>query len=260
MSSQVIKTRTFSDLVESIIAKEESILSELDLEHYLDNTMSQKDGLKRFAEAFYFVRYNFTRLNFILGERCGANEEFLWAGLAKNLMEELGGIKGPSHNQLYRDFLSCVGIHSEKSLREPIFAYQFNASWEKFCRDASLPEALSAIAIYEIFDKPDYALLLRVIEKAGVAKRGLRFFTVHAVAEHFNLFEDTISWLSKQEKGEEIISNGINFVFRTQRMMWAGLLNTLDEQCCDALEERENKSLSHCFSGASENELQEEWA
>jgi pyrroloquinoline quinone (PQQ) biosynthesis protein C len=258
VSKKVIKTKSLSDLVESVIAKEEYILSELAVEDHLCNTMTSAEGLKRFAEAFYFVRANFCRLNFILGERCGLNE-FLWGGLAKNLIEELGGKKGVSHNQLYRDFLVCAGINSEESLREPLFAYQFNASWEKFCRDATVLEALAAIAVYEIFDKPDYALLLRVVQKAGVAKRGLRFFKVHADAEHFEMFEDVISWLSKQEAGEEIINHAINFVFQTQRMMWTGLLNSLDATSDQfwALDEHhrfvlEDQNLSHSFSGASQ--------
>jgi hypothetical protein len=208
MNSKVSEKSKLSSLVKSIIAQEESILNELEVEHNLYKLIIQKEGLKNFAEAFYFVRYNFCRLNFILGERCG-NNDFLWRGLVRNLLEELGGQKGISHNQLYRDFLDCVGIHSEDSLQDSIFSYQFNASWEKFCRDAPLLEAIAAISVYEVLDKPDYALLLRVLEKAGI--------------------EDVISWLSKQEKGEEIINNGRNFVFRTQRMMWAGLLNTLEE-------------------------------
>jgi pyrroloquinoline quinone (PQQ) biosynthesis protein C len=228
MNSKVSEKSKLSSLVKSIIAQEESILNELEVEHNLYKLIIQKEGLKNFAEAFYFVRYNFCRLNFILGERCG-NNDFLWRGLVRNLLEELGGQKGISHNQLYRDFLDCVGIHSEDSLQDSIFSYQFNASWEKFCRDAPLLEAIAAISVYEVLDKPDYALLLRVLEKAGIAKQGLHFFQVHANAEHFEMFEDVISWLSKQEKGEEIINNGRNFVFRTQRMMWAGLLNTLEE-------------------------------
>lgn len=228
MNSKVLDKSKLSSLVESIIAQEESILSELEVEHHLYKLIVQKEGLKQFAEAFYFVRYNFCRLNFILGERCGI-DDFLWRGLVRNLIEELGGQKGISHNQLYRDFLSCVGINSEDSLQDSIFSYQFNASWEKFCRDALLLEAIAAISVYEVLDKPDYALLLRVLEKAGVAKQGLHFFQVHANAEHFEMFEDVISWISKQERGEEIINNGRNFVFRTQRMMWAGLLNSLEE-------------------------------
>ncbi len=240
----MVKTKTLSSLVEFIVSAEENILSELAVELHLCNTMASEEGLKRFAEAFYFVRYNYCRLNFILGERCGVNE-FLWAGLAKNLIEELGGRKGASHNQLYRDFLSCIGANSEEFLRPPLFTYKFNTLWEKFCREAPLLEALSAIAIYEIFDKPDYALLLRVIQKTGIPERGLRFFKVHANAEHFDMFEDTIYWLSKQERGEEILNNGINFVLQTQRMMWEELLRSLSEQCIDAWEAKSLPHISH---------------
>jgi hypothetical protein len=67
------------------------------------------------------------------------------------------------------------------------------------------------------------------MQKNGVSKRGLRFFNVHAQAQHFNLFKDVVSWLKKQERGEEAITNAIDFVLNTQRMMWTGLLNSLRE-------------------------------
>lgn len=216
-------------LVNNILLEEQRILSELAVESDLNKLSNNSEGLRSFAEAFYFVRYDFCRLNFIIGERCCSNE-FLWAGLARNLYEELGGKNGVSHNQLYRDFLSCVGAHAENFLQEPEFARQFNLDWEKFCRQAPLAEALSAIAIYEIFDVPDYQLLLRVIKKADVPQQGLRFFQVHAVANHFEMFEDIVSWLREQEGGEESFNRAKDFVFQTQTEMWRALIEHLQGQ------------------------------
>lgn len=222
-------TKKLSDLVEIIIAEETAILDELNIEHHLSETTTTAEGLKQFAKVFYFVRYDFPRLNFIVGERCGANE-FLWAGLARNLIEELGGKNSPSHNQLYRDFLSCVGVKSEDLLQEPLFAQQFNANWRNFCRNASLEEALSAIAVYEIFDQPDYKLFLRVMQKADLPESGLHFFQIHAAAEHFEMFEDVVSWLREQEGGKEAFVKGKDFVIQTQKKMWNGLMKSLKEQ------------------------------
>ncbi|MCC3422944.1 MAG: iron-containing redox enzyme family protein [Microcoleus sp. PH2017_01_SCD_O_A] len=219
-------------LVEIMVYEEDSILDKLAVEADLSKLSSKVDGLKRFAEAFYFVRYDFCRLNFIVGERCCTNE-FLWAGLARNLYEELGGKNGLSHNQLYRDFLSCVDARPENSLQEPEFARHFNFAWETFCRKAPLAEALSAIAIYEIFDVPDYQLLLRVMKKADVSQLGLRFFQVHAAAEHFGMFEDVVSWLREQEGGESAFNRAKEFVFQTQTEMWRGLIAHLQEQTTD---------------------------
>jgi pyrroloquinoline quinone (PQQ) biosynthesis protein C len=219
-------------LIESIVYEEEFILEKLKLEYEIMNILNSLNGLNQFAESFYFVRYDFCRLNFILGERCCTNE-FLWAGLVKNLYEELGGKSGRSHNQLYRDFVSCVDARPENAWQEPEFARQFNLAWETFCRKAPLAEALSAIAIYEIFDVPDYQLLLRVMKKAGVSQRGLRFFQVHAVANHFEMFEDVVSWLREQEGGEEAFSRAKEFVFQTQTEMWCGLIAHLQEKTTD---------------------------
>ena len=224
-----LKPNDLLSLVKTILTEEETILRELELESRLSKLTSTAEGLRKFAEYFYFIRYDFCRLNFIVGERCCHNE-FLWSGLAKNLIEELGGKNGISHNQLYRNFLTCAGIASEQELKEPDFAARFNQSWETFCRTSSVAEALSAIAIYEIFDKPDYKLLLNVMKNAGIPKQGLIFFQVHSAAEHFEMFEDIISWLMIQDGGEKAFINGRNFVFETQKRMWLDLLESLSNK------------------------------
>lgn len=218
-----------SNLVEEIIAEEEAILNELDIENSLCRVVTASEGLKQFATVFYFVRCDFPTLNFIVGERCGVNE-FLWSGLARNLIEELGDKNTLSHNQLYRDFLSCVGASSKGLVNEPLFSAQFNETWKKFCREAPLEDALSAIAVYEIFDQPDYKLFLRTMQKAGVTEAGLRFFEVHAAAEHFGMFEDIVSWLREQPGGTEAFARGKDFVIQTQKKMWIGLMESLQEQ------------------------------
>ena len=226
---KALKSDNLLSLVQTILTEEENILQKLELENTLSKLTSTPEGLRKFAECFYFIRYDFCRLNFIVGERCCHNE-FLWSGLAKNLIEELGGKSGISHNQLYRNFLTCTGIASEKELKEPDFAARFNQSWETFCRTSSIAEVLSAIAIYEIFDKPDYKLLLNVMKNAGISKQGLVFFQVHSAAEHFEMFEDIISWLMTQDGGEEAFINGRNFVFKTQKKMWLDLLESLSNK------------------------------
>jgi pyrroloquinoline quinone (PQQ) biosynthesis protein C len=215
-------------VVDEISSNEEKIIQELMLEKEFGNIVAKQGGLQRFAETFYFVRYDFCRLNFIVGERCCTNE-FLWSGLAKNLYEEMGGKNGVSHNQLYRDFLLCAGAEKEGQLEEPGFAREFNQSWEAYCRKSPLAEVLSAIAIYEIFDVPDYQLLLRVMKKADVPQQGLKFFNVHAVSNHFEMFEDVMSWLRDQEGGEESFDKAKDFVFRTQTKMWRGLVEHLQK-------------------------------
>jgi len=223
-----------NQLVENIVNHEESILKNLTVEASLSNLTNNVEGLKRFAEAFHFVRYDFCHLNFIVGERC-CNNEFLWSGLAVNLYEEMGGKSGQSHNQLYRDFLASVSSQVEVSLEEPPFARQFNLAWQTYCRQAPLAEALFAIAIYEALDVPDYQLLLRVMRESGVPQQGLKFFHVHAVATHFDLFEDIVSWLRDQEDGETTFARAKEFVFQTNTQMWLGLIANLQGQSTSQL-------------------------
>jgi pyrroloquinoline quinone (PQQ) biosynthesis protein C len=227
MKSTIIHTTT-----SFLSSREESLIQDLNLEFHLNQATSSNLGLQSFAKSFYFVRYDFVKLNFILGSRC-SNNEILWSGLAKNLYEELGGKSGASHDQLYRDFLTSVGVASEQDMREPAFATEFNTAWENRCRNASIESAVAAIAIYEIFDKPDYQLLLRVMQNAEVNQRGLRFFQVHAVAEHFEMFEDTFHWLMAQENGKAVFEEATNFVFETQQKMWTGLIESLTSKNVD---------------------------
>jgi pyrroloquinoline quinone (PQQ) biosynthesis protein C len=224
-----MKMSKLFNLVEDIIAEEEAVLRQLDIENCLHRVVSKADGIRQFAEIFYFVRCDFPTLNFIVGERCGVNE-FLWSGLARNLIEELGDRNTPSHNQLYRDFLSCVGANTKCLVDEPTFASQFNKTWKIFCREAPLEEALSAIAVYEIFDQPDYKLFLRAMQKAGVPETGLHFFQVHASAEHFGMFEDIVSWLREQPGGQEAFTRGKEFVIQTQKKMWLGFMESLQKK------------------------------
>jgi pyrroloquinoline quinone (PQQ) biosynthesis protein C len=222
-------TNNLNYLVNSTLVKEETLIQELEVKSFLQNYISKADGLPLFAESFYFIRADFCCLNFTIGERCHSDER-LWAGLARNLMEELGGKGGRSHNQLYRDFLFSVNAKNEKDLESPEFADNFNITWRNFAKKAPLMEALSAIAIYEIFDVPDYKLFLDVLTKAKVPEEGLHFFRVHANAHHFAMFEDTITWLMEQEGGEQAFANASEFVFDTQRKMWLGLIECLQQK------------------------------
>lgn len=220
--------KNINHLITDIINREYSITTSLNIGNRLTSLVNE-GGLVNLGEVFYFVRYDFCRLNFIVGSRC-CHDERLWAGLAKNLIEELGGKRGLSHNQLYRNFLHNVGARPEEELECPKFAQDFNDIWENFTRNAPLMESLSAIAIYEIFDVPDYRLLLEVLEQAKVPESGLTFFRVHANAHHFEMFEDTVEWILQQPGGQAAFDKATEFVFETQRKMWIGLTECLQSK------------------------------
>ncbi len=217
------------DFAERVQQDETELLIQLNVAGRLKGLLASPVGLTDFASSFYFVRYGFYRLNFIVGARSGPDELF-WGGLAGNLAEELGGFKTASHNALYRDFLSEAGVPTEKGLRQPRFTIRFNRHWEHFCAKAPFPEALAAIAVYEVLDQPDYALLLGLMRGAGVGKRGLVFFEVHAHAKHFDLFEGSMSQLWKSSKGRGALHKAAHFVNSTQGMMWNGLLGHLERR------------------------------
>jgi hypothetical protein len=183
-------------------------------------------GLRAFAQAFYFIRYDFVRINFVVGARCSPVEKE-WGGLARNLFEELGGGRTKSHNELYRDFLASVGAGSEDDLSEPPFAAAFNRRWMRYAQRQPIRTALYAIAAYEVLDGPDYAALQHVLSTVAVGV-DLTFFEVHAVAEHFELFNELLDDdLGIQGRGADF-GKASRFVLGNQRAMWVDLLQFLE--------------------------------
>lgn len=217
------------DVARIALNDERLLLERLDVKRKLERIVSSPRGCAAFATNFYFVRYNFYKLNFIIGSRSSPDENY-WSGLVHNLYEELGGVHGKSHNELYREFLREVGVSSELDLTEPAFAVTFNRNWEDHCITAPFIEALTAIAIYELLDQPDYKLLLDVMQGAGISQNGLRFFQVHACAQHFELFEETVVRLLTNEDQQIAISRACSFVNSSQKQMWSGLLAQLENR------------------------------
>ncbi|HEX3556376.1 MAG TPA: iron-containing redox enzyme family protein [Thermoanaerobaculia bacterium] len=217
------------------------ILNALCVEDRLKQLASSPAGLRRLISTFYFVRYDFCRMNFIVGSRCASEDEGLYQGIVTNLYEEMGGARGPSHNELYRQVLRFVGVNDEKTLKEPEFARNFNRNWEQFCSGAPKDEALLGIGIYEILDNPDYRLLLRVAKHGGISGSALRFFAVHAGAQHFDLFGSLVQRFIGAGGGATITSAAL-FVLKTQARMWSDLLSFLEERAKESGDSGEEQS------------------
>jgi Iron-containing redox enzyme len=216
----------FNNFAQKVLEEELLLLNNLEVETNLKKLLVSPTGCQAFARAFYFVRYSFYRLNFIVGTRSGPDET-LWSGLVHSLHEEVGGLGGKSHNELYRDFLREVGVKSEQDLKQPVFAARFNQAWEGYCSTAPFEEALAGVAIFEILDQPDYALLFRVMKDAGISTKGLRFFEVHAQAQHFDFFQEIVVRFWKHKHSRSSLLKAASFVNSSQRQMWSGLLSHL---------------------------------
>jgi hypothetical protein len=212
--------------ISAYIARERAILEVYNVHENLANLLTISRGLKGFAQLFYFVRVRFIRHNFLIGAKCPWDEDY-WRGIVGNLREELGGAGGVSHNELYRRFLYSVGAAAESDLKEPDFAREFNKSWESYIRYHDVEEALFAIAIYEILDGPDYAMLLKSLEASGEGRLDLAFFKVHAAAEHMCLFVDFLRKIDSDRRREKWEKDAAEFVFSTQEQMWKGLIREL---------------------------------
>jgi hypothetical protein len=216
-----------SNLKNLIVDKEQTLLKALEVRERLSYILSNRNGLCLFAEAFYFIRYNFYKLNFIVGAKCPPHEKY-WSGLTKNLLEELGGGQALTHNQLYRQFLWESSNRNEDELTQPKFTVIFDNMWGQYCSASSYKEGLLAIGLYEALDNPDYQLLYSVIKGTGISRNGLEFFRVHAQASHFEIFEDIICEIEGENPNPEFIEGAINFVINSQQFMWSGILSWLE--------------------------------
>ncbi len=200
---------------------ERDVLEQLRVGERISSLTKTPNGLAAFAEAFYFCRVGFVRLNFILGERC-ASDERLWVGLARNLWEEAGAGSTPPHNELYRRFLEHSTVRPESELVAPAFAEHFDRRWESFVRDADILDALFAFAVYEALDAPDYQMLFHALS-GNVQPKPLEFFKVHTEVRHVELFDEALAVVPKSRQST-VISQAMNFVIPLQKGMWLGLL------------------------------------
>ena len=222
-----------SNLMSHIAEKEAALLYELCVKERLSEIVSSKIGLSAFAQEFYYIRYDFCRLNFIIGAKCPPHEKY-WSGLTKNLLEELGGGRGATHNQLYREFLWESSQKNESELKPPKYAIEFSNKWEEYCRNKHYSEGLLAIGMYEALDNPDYDLLYEVVKQTGISDKGLKFFLVHAKAEHYEIFEEIIEEIQINEDDASRVKGVADFVIDTQRFMWVNLLNSLEKSLTKA--------------------------
>ena len=216
-----------NSLASSVEVYELNTLSKLAMVRRLRAVTSQPGLVKEFGRLFHPIRYSFVHVNFIVGARQEMHEIF-WTGLARNLFEESGGGETPAHNEFYRRFLRSIGVASDRGIREVAFSRLFNERWRNFARDSSIENAVLAIAIYEILDRPDYKSLYDAL--IGIDQSwDLEFFRLHSVVEHFGMFSEFVGWyFSNVDQPQRNFDAVKEFVLDTQRDMWIGLLEGLE--------------------------------
>lgn len=214
-------------LEKDVERKECHILSDLSVAKRLRAIAGHPGGIREFGVLFHPVRSSFVHTCFLAGARSQMHE-VLWSGLARNLYEEAGGGVTLAHNELYRRFLKSVGVTSDEGIRVALFAAKFNQRWRTYIEESPVEEAILAIAIYEIFDRPDYRTFLEAF--SGIDDRwDLEFFRVHAGVEHFDMFSEFVDWLFRTYADAEAkFYAAADFVLGEQRAMWTGLLEALE--------------------------------
>ncbi len=211
----------------NVYSKELEILSSNNVLDRLRRVCSTRDGLQTFAIQFYPIRYSFVQLAFAVGSRAPMHESY-WYGLAKNLYEEGGEENKTAHNELYRKFISSIGLDPNMEVPETILSRSFNKTWFDFVLRAPIEQAIAAIAVYEIIDSPDYSALYEALREHS--SLDLKFFEVHSVAEHFSMFNSFFSkYLSKEGNSLEDFVPVADFVLNHQDFMWKELLSSIEQ-------------------------------
>jgi len=179
-----------------------------------------------FAKVFYHVRGYFHNFLWYMGNHA-PDAEFKKIVL-HNIAEEFS-INGRSHEQLYIDFAKSVGADlSTEFYNEDHhlpFIKEFNKQHLKWLSTHDWPSCVAAFSAYERLDNIDYAKLLELAKSLGTEKRGLVFFNVHIVVEHFETTLNTL--IAIWENNEEKIKEAFNFIREHQIKMWNNLSDAI---------------------------------
>jgi hypothetical protein len=220
MDLQQFRTRVHEQEVETLARHQ--------VQSRLSRVCSTLAGVRGFAVAFYPLRYSFVQMAFVAGARAPMHEDY-WCGLAQNLFEEAGEGHKASHNELYRRFLSSSGLDATMQVPVTDLSRRFNRSWFDYVREAPIDQAIAAIAIYEVIDSPDYRLLYDALRSSSIPL-DLKFFEVHASAEHFGMFARFFhAYLRQDTCSLEDFLPVAHFVLGLQEEMWIALLASLEE-------------------------------
>ncbi len=181
---------------------------------------------KYFAKVFYHARGHFHGFLWYMGNHAPDAESKKM--VLHNIAEEFS-LNGRSHEQLYIDFAKSLGadLSNEFANEEHHlpFIKDFNKGHLEWLSTHDWPSCMAAFSAYERLDNVDYSKLVELAKSLGAQKRGLVFFNVHIVVEHFETTLNSVIDIWKNN--QEIIKEAFNFVKEHQITMWKNLSNTM---------------------------------
>lgn len=189
---------------------------------FASNIELSREQQKKFVATFYHLRGHFYRFLWYLAGRA-PNSKFKKIILA-NISEEFGG-QLDSHEELYWNFASSVGIDIVKEVLNPKYNYQFTEEFNyahlKFILEESWPAAWAAFAAYERLDNIDYLNLHKLAQSFGLTKDQLTFFEAHTRVTHFEKTSPLLEILYLENPKE--VEKGFEFISSHQIKMWQNL-------------------------------------
>lgn len=179
-----------------------------------------------FAKVFYHVRGHFHDFLWYMGNHAPDSEAKKM--IMSNIAEEFS-YSGYSHEQLYLHFANSLGadvndeyIHEDHYLP---FVREFNKGHLTWLAKHEWPYRVAAFSAYERLDNIDYIKLLELAKSLGVSRKGLVFFNVHTIVEHFETTLDEL--INIWNNNKRIIEESFNFIFEHQITMWENLSNAI---------------------------------
>lgn len=186
------------------------------------DTKLNTEQQKKFTAVFYHLRGHFYRFLWYLAGRAPSSK-FKKIILA-NISEEFGG-QLDSHEQLYWNFASSVGIDIVNEILDPRYSYEFaeefNFAHLKFILEQNWSSAWAAFAAYERLDNIDYVNLKNLALKFNPPSKALDFFEVHTKVIHFEKTEPLLNDLYLENFTE--VKKGFEFISKHQIQMWKDL-------------------------------------
>lgn len=227
--------RSLDDFLLAIDKNYQEEANKIDLFNPILTAQWTQEQKTLFVKLFYHARGHFYKFLWYMGSLTQDSE--LKENVLHNINEEFGE-KGKSHEQMYFDFVSSLGVNLIKEIYEENFYLdflrKFNKNHMQWISEKDDTGKLCLFSAYERLDNVDYLNLLKLVKSIGVVKKeALLFFIVHSQAEHFDQLYDQLFSIWAERK-EDVIA-AFQFTYDNQLVMWKKLSLAIQEKTCETL-------------------------
>jgi len=157
--------------------------------------------------------------------------------LSDILYDEYGqGDLGQSHMQLYRNFMTAIGVQIEDASTYTIIPelQMYISTMEQLTRNGDWLTAVAAVGVASEWPIPKYySLLLDGLRRIpGIKEEDLELFSGHVELdiEHANMIEQSVLPHLNNEENQKRFTQGISINMQSRRVLHAGLYREIFER------------------------------